>query len=100
MSHLDDSDIVSGSSIGLIKNSNIDYEIRMTVVPGLNDKGDIKEIGKWLQGIKQFYIQQFRPITCVDKNFEKIKPFSIKEVEEFRSILKNYIGNVGIRGID
>jgi len=51
-------------SIDLIKDSNIDYEFRTTVIPGLVDKNDIIEIGKWLKGVKKIVLQQFRNKTC------------------------------------
>jgi pyruvate formate lyase activating enzyme len=87
-------------SINLIKTGDIDYEMRITIVPRLITKKDIREIGNWLKGIRKFYIQQFRPITCLDKSFEKIKPFSVGELKEFQKILKEGIKKVEIRGID
>ncbi|MBI3309192.1 MAG: anaerobic ribonucleoside-triphosphate reductase activating protein [Candidatus Melainabacteria bacterium] len=85
-------------SIDLIKNSKVDYEMRMTFVPSMIDKQDIEEIGKLLKGVKQFYIQQFRPVSCIDEHFDKIKPFSVEELREFQIILKKYIDKVEIRG--
>lgn len=84
-------------SIEIIKNSRIDYEFRTTVVPGLVEKEDIEEIGKWLEGSKKFVMQQFRAKGCIDTEFQKIKPYSRKEIEEFKEILKKDIKEVEMR---
>ena len=84
-------------SIKLIKNSNIDYEFRITVVPKLIKKKDIEEIGKWLKGIKKFALQQFQNKKVLDKAFKKIKPYSEKILKDFEKILRKYIKDVEVR---
>lgn len=83
-------------SIELIKNSKIEYEFRITVVPKIVGKKEIKEIGKLL-GRSKVVLQQFKNNKCLNKNFEKIKPYSIKKIESFASLLKKYVKEVGIR---
>jgi len=91
-------------SINIIKNSNKDYEFRITVVPRIVDKKDIKEIGKWLEGAKKFVIQQFRPVSStegsiksLDPSFENIKPYSLQTLQKMVKILKPYIDTVELR---
>ncbi len=84
-------------SVKVVMESGIDYEFRMTCVPGLAEKDDFERIGKWLEGCGKFFIQQFSNKVCLDKGFEKIKPFSNSELEEFRGVLEKYIGKVEIR---
>jgi len=84
-------------SVKIIIGSGIEYEFRMTAVPTLHNKQDFEEIGRWLKGAKRFYIQQFRNKVCLDKSFEKIKPFSRDELEEFKEILQKYINKLEIR---
>jgi pyruvate formate lyase activating enzyme len=84
-------------SADLIMKSGVDYEFRLTAVPSLLDKEDVERIGVWLKGAKKFYIQQFRNKICLDRSFEKIKPFAKEKLDEFRGILKGYIDNVEIR---
>ncbi len=63
-------------SIEILKNSNIDFEFRTTVVPGIQTKEDIIEIAKWIGGPKiKYYLQNFRPEKTLDPKFEKIKPY-------------------------
>jgi pyruvate formate lyase activating enzyme len=74
------------------------YEFRITVVPGLFNEEFAKLIGEWLKGSKRFYIQQFRGIKNLDKNFVGKKPFSKEELEKFCRILKPYFEKCEIRG--
>jgi len=84
-------------SINLIKNSNINYEFRTTVIPGLVDKNDIASIGKWLKGTKKIVLQQFRNKKVLDKKFEKIKPYPDEDFYKFKKILEKYIDKVELR---
>ncbi len=84
-------------SAKLLMDSGVDYEFRMTCVPGLVEKEDFEEIGRWLKGAKRFFVQQFRNKSCLDSSFEKIEPFSVEKLEEFKEILEKYIDKVEIR---
>ncbi len=86
-------------SVDIIKNSGIGHEFRMTVVPTITGEDDIKEIGEWLKGGKRFFIQQFQPKTCLNKDFENIKPYTKEELERFMKIAKPYFELVGMRGV-
>ena len=63
-------------SIEIIKNSEIDYEFRTTVVPMVHTKEDIIQIAKALSPAKRYYLQNFRPEKTVNPKFERIKPYS------------------------
>ena len=87
-------------TINLLMKSNINYEFRTTVVPGLFDEKDAEEIGKMLKGAKKFCIQQFRNIDrTLDKKFQDLKPYPPKKLKDFKKILSGYIKKVEIRGI-
>jgi len=47
-------------SISLIKGSDIDYEFRTTVVPGLLTVDDIKKIAQEIKGANRYVLQKFR----------------------------------------
>ncbi|NIO44088.1 MAG: anaerobic ribonucleoside-triphosphate reductase activating protein [Candidatus Aenigmarchaeota archaeon] len=85
-------------SIDLIKKMK-EYEFRITVVPDLFDEKQAKLIGEWLKGSKRFFIQQFRGIKTLDKNFVGKKSFSKEELTKFCNILKHYFEVCKIRGI-
>jgi len=85
-------------SIDLIKKSKVDYEFRTTVLPGFFDETDVISIGKWLKGSKKYALQQFaKKETTLDPKFMKIKSYDIKELNEFKEILKPYFDEVELR---
>ena len=87
-------------SVELIKNSNIDYEFRTTVVPGLFDEETAIKIGEWLKQSKRYVLQQFRnEKKMIDKSFRKKKPYTAEDLKKFKKILELYITDVKITGI-
>jgi len=71
-------------SVELIKASGIDYEFRITAVPGLTDEEDLMEIAQMLASSKRFVIQQFRPGRTLDEAFKGITPYPLERLDEFR----------------
>lgn len=87
-------------SVDLLKESRVNYEFRMTFVPGIVFKDDVVKIGLWLEGAEKFFVQQFSSaVRLVSKDFENKQPFSVKELEEFKTILSSYIKKVEVRGV-
>lgn len=84
-------------SIDIIRNSGIGYEFRMTVVPTLIEEDDIKKIGEWLKQSKKFALQQFSNKICLDKSFEKVKPYPKERLDEFKKLLEPYFDEVEVR---
>ncbi len=82
-----------------LKSSTIDYEFRTTIVPGLIQIKDIKEIGKWIQGAKLWALQQFKPFKTLNKNFEKLKPYSDKIMNEFLGTASIYVQKAELRNL-
>jgi len=77
-------------SIDILKEDEIDYEFRSTIVPGLHTKENVVDMAKWIKGAKKYYLQSFRPEKNIDAGLEKIKPYSeeflkqiIKEISSF-----------------
>lgn len=85
-------------SVNFIKDSGIDYEFRITVVPGLISKKDIEKIGKDIGGAKRFFIQQFRAGKTLDPKYKNKRPYLISELEELKKVAKPYFKKVEIRG--
>ncbi len=87
-------------SVELIKNSNINYEFRTTIVPELFDEETAIKIGKWLKKSKRYVLQQFRnEKEMIDKSFKGKKPYSVDKLKKFKKILEPYIEDVKITGI-
>jgi pyruvate formate lyase activating enzyme len=87
-------------SIDLIKNEAPDYEFKTTAVPGMLDKKDIVEIAKWLEGSKQFYLQQFKSDSpLVSSKLNDIAPYSKEELNEIVREIKPFFKNCSLRGV-
>ena len=90
---------IIGKSIHQIMNAGITYEFRTTAVRGQYDNDEAEQIGKWIEGAEQYFIQQFRPTeTTIEPRFASIQPFSIEDLEKFKAIVGRYAKKVGIRG--
>jgi pyruvate formate lyase activating enzyme len=84
-------------SVELIKNSQLPYEFRTTVVPGLHQEKDFEEIARWIGGAKKYYLQEYREIKILNPKLrEKTKGKKI-DLEKIQKRIKKYFGQVGIR---
>ena len=99
-------DITSGArqienvkkSISILLEGHVDYEFRTTVVKELHSKEDFEIIGQMIQGADNYFIQRFRPNeNVIDKN---LNAPSKNELIEYLTVVKKYIPNAQIRGID
>ena len=86
-------------SIELIMASEIEYELRTTVVPGIVREEDIKEIGERVKGAKRYALQQFVNKNTLDESFSQRKPYEAKVLKDWARILEGYVGEVLLRGI-
>jgi pyruvate formate lyase activating enzyme len=78
-------------SVTFLKNGNIDWEFRTTVVPGVHTKEDFIEIAKWIGGDNvKYYLQSFRPEKTIDPGFEKVKQFQKEFLEEIAKDISPY----------
>lgn len=75
-------------SVNLIKEAEINYEFRTTVVPGLHDEDDIKNIAEIVSGVENFTLQNFRKERTYDKNYENKSPFTEKKLKSFKKIFR------------
>ena len=78
--------------------SDIDYEFRSTVLPGIVDEKDIEDIGKWLKGAKRYFIQQFIPIKTLNESYMKKQSYTNPELEKLKDIASKYFKVCEIRG--
>ncbi len=86
-------------SIDAIRNSDVNYEFRTTVIPRFFKKEDAIAIGKWLKGSKRYYLQQFVSGNNIDRGFRRIKPYPPDKLKEFAKIMKPHFESVGVRGV-
>ena len=74
-------------SVKTIRRGSTDYEFRSTMVPGLLDALDLEEIAQYLVGSKRFVIRRHKPGDCLDLAFAEMKPYSKKQLMEFRDLV-------------
>ena len=84
-------------SINIIKESNIDYEFRTTVLKSQLSYGDFEKIGKLLYGAKRYYLQKFVCSKIYDKNLQNETSYTNAEFDKICNILKKYIKFVDYR---
>lgn len=87
-------------SVGVLfeLNSDIDYELRTTVVPGLVEEEDILAVARQIRGAKRYVLQQFLPRITLDKQYERIKPYSKEALERMRKKAEGYVEICQVRG--
>lgn len=86
-------------TIEILLKNKIDFELRTTVVPTLHTKEDLIEMVKEIKNLSpKWFLQPFRPNKCLDKSFEKIKPYPREFFAEVLPALRKYLPKTEIRG--
>ncbi len=71
-------------SIEILKRGTVEYQLRMTVVPGLHQEKDIQSLADQLRVGRRFTLQNFNPENPMDpslKNFVPYDPAALKKIE-------------------
>jgi pyruvate formate lyase activating enzyme len=88
------------TSADLLMDSDVEYEFRTTVMPGLLDIDDIEKIGEWLDGARAYYLQQFTfDRKMLDESYEEVKPYTPGQLKEMLKKVEHHYTLTGIRGI-
>ena len=85
-------------SVDFIRSCGAAYEFRTTVVRELHCAQDFLSVGKWLQGCRAYFLQSYAEsdgVIC-----KEFSSYTKEELEEFAVLLKPYISNVSLRGVD
>ena len=86
-------------SINMIKNSDLEYVFRTTVVPGLVGPDDIKKISQMLIGANIFQIQQFIPTNTLDSQYLRRRPYCRKDIQALAGIAEPYFKEIRVEGV-
>ena len=78
-------------SIEILKRGKVDYEFRMTVVPGLHQEKDIQTVGKQLKAGPRFILQNFNPENPLDPSLKNIAPYDPKVLKEIEREVQEMI---------
>lgn len=84
-------------SIQIIKESNIEYEFRTTLIKNYHLLDNFENVVKQISGAKKYYLQNFKNSwNILDENFTW-ESFFENELLEFKKIANKYIEKVEIR---
>lgn len=86
-------------SVLWLKNSALPYEFRTTVVKGLHHRTDFQQIGPWIDGCPHYYLQNYAASDRV-LHPDGFDSFSKEELLEFAEIVRPFVDEVSLRGID
>ena len=85
-------------SIGLLLQNRVPYEFRTTMIREFHEARDFEEIGAWIEGAEQYFLQPFADRDTVpNRSLSAPDPDSLRE---FRDVAARFVKSAGIRGID
>jgi pyruvate formate lyase activating enzyme len=85
-------------SLNLLRNSGLDYELRITVVPTLHNLREIVEpLRKIVASVPRLVIQNFVNKFAANPQFRNLEPFQLEELEVLRAEMAQFVGQCIIR---
>lgn len=85
-------------SINILKNSNINYEFRTTLVKEYHDINTINEIKELIKGSKKLFLQKFvLRDTCLNQLLHEV---DLDTANKYKEELKKTIEEVNLRGYE
>ena len=85
-------------TINLLKNSEVNYELRTTCLPGFVSLEDLEKIKNEVKSVKKYCLQQFINNTpLLDNSWEEVEPYSLEVLEEFKSFVQTFATEVELR---
>jgi pyruvate formate lyase activating enzyme len=92
-------DVLPGvrESVAYLLSGPVAYEFRTTVVKSLHTVDDMTEIGQWLAGAEQYFLQNF--VDSGDVLKPGLRGVSQAELEAFASAVRPYVPSVQIRNL-
>jgi pyruvate formate lyase activating enzyme len=78
-------------SIEILKRQKVEYEFRMTVVPGLHKEDDIRTLGNHLRAGQRFILQNFNPENPLDPSLRKVVPYDPKALKKIEKEIQEMV---------
>ena len=86
-------------SKNLLLEGRIDYEFRTTVVKGLHTRESLLEAARWIEGAKEYYLQQYKDSGNLIRP-EGLGAFSNEEMHALCEAVAEILPTVQLRGVD
>lgn len=87
-------------SVDILRKGLVDFEFRITIVPGLIEERELQKIGEWLKSAPKFFLQQFQPVNTLDETFAEVEPFPEDIIQKFCELLRPYFDHCATRGLE
>jgi len=69
-------------SIRILERGDVEYEFRMTVVPGFHSSEDVRRLGRQLQAGPRLVLQNFNPENPMDPSLKGKRPYEPERLKE------------------
>lgn len=76
----------------------VEYEFRTTVVKGLHTAESIRDAAKWIEGAKEYYLQQFKDSGMI-LNPDGLGAFDEEEMHALAGAAAEFVPSVQVRGV-
>ncbi len=86
-------------SVDILKNGNIPFEFRTTLVDELHEPEDFAAIGQWIAGTERYFLQGFVDSGDILAGSERYHAASPEKAKACLEAVKAYIPNAQLRGI-
>ena len=77
----------------------VEYEFRTTVVKGLHTRESLMDAARWIEGAREYYLQQFKDSGDVIA-IEGLGAFTGEEMHAFADAVRPYVPAVAVRGVE
>ena len=84
-------------SVDLIMHSQIPYEFRTTVVPGIHSEKAFLEIAKWISGASKYWLQKYEETKILDPKLKNKTKGKKLDLEKIKKAIEKHFEKVGIR---
>ncbi|MHB1354356.1 MAG: anaerobic ribonucleoside-triphosphate reductase activating protein [Anaerolineae bacterium] len=84
-------------SMALLRNTNITYEFRTTVCPGLSME-DLNALAQELKPHESWFLQPFKPVETVGEAWRTLPTMSVPEIIRFAVEVRTHLPHVQVRG--
>ncbi len=88
-------------SASLIMESGIEYEFRTTLVGGLHDEAQLRELSSCIAGAKAYVLQSYeeneRVISLLNNASDRFYSFSAEELQHFLSVVREKVPSASLR---
>lgn len=86
-------------SIGLLKESGVEYEFRTTVVEEYHTEESMTELAQWLEGASRYYLQQFEDSGHLLAGTQTLHALPEKQMQQLLEQIRPYIPAAALRGV-